>query len=174
MEKFLETLEAVCLAYGKPYSEALAWVYMRCAKGDELRAVETLNALAFELGRLPSPAEIMNKMHPERSVNITDRQTASLVAQNIINAVGRLGANAKPDQIKAMIGEVGWEVVKNQWVNICSNMQASDEKIWFAQFRDQAEALLTRAKANKLNELPTFSKANEIINQLAESKKLGR
>lgn len=163
----------ICVAYGKPYSEALAWVYVRAIDGyNGETAIEALNATAFELGRLPTPSEIVQKIDPKRFAKVTDRQEASLIAQRIIEAVARLGINAKEEKIKAMIGDVGWYVVKNQWVNICNNMQSSDEKVWFAQFRDQAEAVMAKVKAGTLNELPNLGKANEIINNLSEQKAL--
>lgn len=175
MKKFIEELAGFCMAYNKPCSEALARVYMAAIDGyNETLCLKALNSTAIELGRLPTPAEIIRKIDPTRFAKVTTRQDATIIAQQIINAVGTLGANAKMDELAEYLGEVGFAVVKNQWVSVCNNMQIDDEKIWFAQFRDQAEAVINRHEAGVSDFMPMFSKRKglEIIDLLAKQKSL--
>lgn len=169
MKLFAQELAGFCMAYNKPFSEALARVYIAAIGSyDEKVCLQALNATAIELGRLPTPAEIVRKIDPNRFANVTDRQNSNIVAQRIIDGVRKLGANAKPEKLLEYLGEVGYEVIRNQWVYICNNMQCDDEKIWFAQFRDQADAIISRHRAGYGSSMPSLPKNNSVL-QLIEN-----
>jgi len=175
MKNFTIELAGFCIAYNKPFSEALARVYIAEIDGyDESACLRALNATAIELGRLPTPAEIIRKIDPSKFAKVTTRQDATIIAQQIINAVRKFGSSAKMEVLAEYLGEVGFAVVENQWVYICNNMQVQDEKIWFAQFRDQAEAIINRCQAGQHNTMPSFPKndVHNSINFLSESKSL--
>lgn len=177
MKKFAAELAYYCMAYNKPLSEGLIRVYIDSLKYPEVQCISALNATAFELGRLPTPSEIAQKIDPQKFAKVTPRQEATIVAQQIITAVRKFGANAKMQELEEYLGDVGFRIVKNQWSYICNHMQTYDEKMWFAQFRDQAEALMAKAAAGHGNAMPSLSshknkELNNIINNLCEIKSL--
>jgi putative transposon-encoded protein len=175
MKNFSQELAGFCMAYNKPFSEALARVYVASLQSyDESLCLRALNATAIELGRLPTPAEIIRKIDPSKFAKVTTRQDATIIAQQIINAVRKFGSSAKMEVLAEYLGEVGFAVVKNQWIYICNNMQIDDEKIWFAQFRDQADALINRYQAGTYSSMPCFPKTevHGLINDLMGLKSL--
>ena len=177
MKKFAAELASYCMAYNKPLSEGLIRVYIDFLKYPESECIFALNATAFELGRLPTPSEIAQKIDPQRFAKVTSRQEATIVAQQIITAVRKFGANAKMQILEQYLGEVGFEVIKNQWSHICATMQTHEEKNWFAQFRDQAEAIIARHAAGHGQTMPSLPnhknhELNNVINSLCEMKSL--
>lgn len=177
MKKFATELAHYCMAYNKPLSEGLIRVYIDSLDYSESDCIFALNATAFELGRLPTPREIAQKIDPQRFAKVTSRQDATIVAQQIISAVRKFGANAKIEQLQKYLGEVGFEVIKNQWAYICKNMQTDEEKIWFAQFRDQAEAIIAKHAAGHGSTMPSLPSPAQkeiplLVSKLCEMKSL--
>jgi len=95
---------------------------------------------------------------------------AIVIAGRIVSAISRFGAWG-PDEAKAMIGSVGWEVVQlsGGWSTVCE-VELRELGTKQAQWRELARSLLERG-ARPLPELPPErpNAALQLVRGLAEA-----
>lgn len=84
---------------------------------------------------------------------VTPQDDGIVIAGKIVAAISRFGWSG-PEEARAMIGPVGWEVVQlsGGWAQVC-NVSDEDLGIQKAQWRETARALLERG-GRSLPELP--------------------
>ena len=115
-----------------------------------------------KVNRFPLPAVIRARVTPPEM----DEDQARDAAARIITAIARCGWT-NPDSAKAMIGELGWEVVQRQggWRSICEGVMEENKTIFQAQWRDLAMSLSRRSRAGTLDQLPALPKPSSAPTQ---------
>lgn len=95
----------------------------------------------------PLPASIRARVEAKES----PQDAARLASAEIWKAIGRCGW-PNPERARAMIGDLGWEVVKHMggWAQVCQD--ANEDSNLLPRMRDIAESIHRRASAGKLNE----------------------
>lgn len=111
----------------------------------------------------PLPGQLIAMVAP----HIDEKDIANDVTNRIITAVGKYG-HSNPGGAEWFVGPLAWEVVQRTggWRHLCENLNATNEGIYRAQFRDFAIVVGKLAMRGELENKPSLPSQASLVNNI--------
>jgi hypothetical protein len=157
-QKFLTRLAVLAELCGKDLSMDTVALYDRLLfpayQYDDLAtALEKIIANRGDRDAFPSVKTISDQINP----TVDDEALAAEAATRLVGSIARFGY-VDPRGAREYMGEVAWAIVEREggWTSLCERVTTNQLPSLKAQWRELAKALMTKARAGKLDQAPAL------------------